>query len=93
MSDFHIFNYPLLVALAASALLLLVLSFFIKQTIIDYVLKTLFALVTTSFVVFSLLYGLSFQEIIVVILLLLAPAMFFFFDFGKKKKEENSSDI
>ena len=80
MGEYLIFNVYSIVLFAA-ALLMLVLDIIFKKIY----LKITFGVLTTGFIIASLLLGASFQEILIAILILVVIALFSFYP---RKKEE-----
>lgn len=80
MGEYLIFNVYSIVLFAA-VLLMLVLDIIFKKIY----LKITFGVLTTGFIIASLLLGASFQEILIAILILVVIALFSFYP---RKKEE-----
>ena len=81
MGEYLIFDVTSIV-LFSLALVVLILDIIFKKAF----LKIIFALVTTGFIIASLLLGASFQEIIIAVLILIVIALFSYYP--KRKKEE-----
>ena len=89
MSDIAIFSNPLLIILFSLAVVIFVAGLFIKQKIVNVALKIVFAVITTCLVIFLLLYGASYQEVLIVVLAFLVANLFFLYGFIDKKKGED----
>ena len=82
MGEYLIFNVTSIV-LFAVAIAVLVLDIIFKKIF----LKIIFGLVTTGFVIASLLLGASFQEIIIAVLILIVIALFSYYPIRKKEEK------
>lgn len=87
----QVFSFPVLIILIAVDIALFVSNIFVKQKIVNIVINTLYVVDITLFIIFALLYGISFQEVLIVTLFFLAVYLFFFFGF-KNKPEEKEED-
>jgi len=86
-----VLNHPFLIVLLAVALISFVIIVFVRQKIVNITFKIIFSFIVTTFVIFSLLLGATYQEILVFILIFLVAFLFFFFGFkhqGVKKEDE-----
>ena len=81
MGDYLIFNVYSII-LFALALVALVLDIIFKKVY----LKIIFGVLTTGFVIASLLLGASFQEVLIAVLVLIVIALFSFYPVRKEEK-------
>ncbi len=84
-----LFTNPILLSIYALALIFAILDICLKRII--FIFKILFAAALISGVIFSLLFGATFQEIIIITLLLLAVELFSFYGF--KNDDEKDKEI
>ena len=82
MGEYLIFNVTSIV-LFSIALVVLVLDIIFKKIF----LKIIFGLVTTGFIIASLLLGASFQEVLIAVLILVVTALFSYYPIRKKEEK------
>lgn len=73
---------PISIVLLSLTLVVLVLDFIFKKAF----LKIIFGTLVVAYIVFSIIYGASYQEILITILVLLVISLFVFY--RKEKKNE-----
>ena len=73
---------PISIVLLSLTLVVLVLDFIFKKAF----LKIIFGTLMVAYIVFSIIYGASYQEILITILVLLVISLFVFY--RKEKKNE-----
>ena len=84
-----LFTNPILLSIFTLALIFVILDICLKKIVLIF--KILFAISLTAGVIFSLLFGATYQEIIIVTLLLLAVELFSFYGF--KNDDEKDKEI
>lgn len=72
---------PISIVLLSLTLVVLVLDFIFKKAF----LKIIFGTLVVAYIVFSIIYGASYQEILITILVLLVISLFVFYRKEKKK--------
>ena len=82
MSPETVLLNPISIILFSLTLVVLVLDFIFKKAF----LKIIFGTLVVAYIVFSIIYGASYQEILITILVLLVISLFVFY--RKEKKNE-----